>query len=82
MLGVLIVLAALVLAGDGLLAVVVWLLVRGRTLERPSRGGAVARGPERRGTDPLSEGFENLMRFTAGGKTGFEPEYGGEPDGP
>lgn len=81
MLGVLIVLAALVLAGDGLLAVVVWLLVRGRTPERPSRGGA-ARSPERRGTDPLSEGFENLMRFTAGGKTGFEPEYGGELDGP
>ena len=34
---------------------------------------AVEKAMEQR-QDPMDEGFENIMRFSVNGKTGFEPE--------
>lgn len=39
----------------------------------PGDSGTEDRRPE---ANPIDEGFENLMRFSVGGKTGFEREEG------
>lgn len=35
---------------------------------------AVERAMEQEAADPIDEGFENIMRFSVNGKTGFETE--------
>lgn len=70
--------AVMLLADLAMTAALYHKLVRPSEEERNEAAVEEAMRQEAAKADPMDEGFENIMRFSVNGKTGFELDFSGK----